>query len=315
MSNNLLEHFNNDSIPGSSSLPNNPSNANIPHENINRISVIKNLGERIRSSLPNIRNHLKRLIGLKNLNNVNLSEEKIEAIKIDGQEQIVGSTSDETVADSSDPYYEALNNDLECIIDTSSSSSSNYFEISIRPPNLYEYHTADLPSTSTFRPVTNDTSLETDRAEQRDTNLSTIFFPSISTTPLMISHSVNTSMDALTMSTIRNEDAAVIVAGNSMEFVATLYVPMGAESSERIILEPRRVPLFLPNNSVGTFRIGGIPSSGSESSSESGIISEFGETDALMRHRRNEERQLYDVAMRRTVRKPFLHLDDEPPIY
>lgn len=53
----------------------------------------------------------------------------------------------------------------------------------------------------------------------------------------------------------------------------------------------------------------------SESSSESVIISEFGETNSLMRRRRHEVRQLYDVGMRRNVRKPFLFYDDEPSIY
>lgn len=44
-------------------------------------------------------------------------------------------------------------------------------------------------------------------------------------------------------------------------------------------------------------------------------MDEFDDSDALMRRRRNEVRQLYDVTVRRTVRKQFLHLDDEPPIY
>ncbi|XP_057325475.1 uncharacterized protein LOC130667702 [Microplitis mediator] len=307
-----------DPIPGTSVSVQENSFCYPAHERIKT-----GFGRMIRSSLPNIGNHLKRLMRFKSQREVNytadnLKEGEVEEVNEGEDEDAI---SNETVASDLNDSFQSSNltsnftlehPSMSLYLDNNiSPSSSDQMEISIRPSNLFQYYSTNFPlaSSSLF---TNNIPAESDMT------VSTLYYPTSGVNPLMISQSVNTSSNIIndrTFTDLINEEG-VIVAGNPFEYAATLHVPVGNENNNRLTYEPRRVPLIVSdNNYIASFNIDNSISSGSESSSESVIISELGETDSLMRRRRHEVRQLYDIAMRQNVRKPFLYYDDEPSIY
>ncbi|CAG5108981.1 Protein of unknown function [Cotesia congregata] len=229
-------------------------------------------GRMIRSSLPNIGNHLKRLMRFKSQREVNSTadnerSEVVEVMEIEDQDEDedehlnvgVGTEPEpaiynQTVAIDLNDSFQSSNlasgftidhhPSLSIFLDNNqvSSSSSAQMEISIRPSNLFQYYSNPLPLASSS-PFTNDLPAES------DLTISTLYYPN-EDNPLMISQSINTSSHVvydMTLANIINEEGA-IVARNPLEFAATLDISAGDESSHRIAHEPRRVPLIVSNN-------------------------------------------------------------------
>ncbi|KAH0567098.1 hypothetical protein KQX54_006662 [Cotesia glomerata] len=196
-------------------------------------------GRMIRPSLPNIGNHLKRLMRFKSQREVNSTadnerSEVVEVMEVEDQDE----DEDEhlNVGVGTEPETAIYNQTVATDLNDSFQSS-----------NLASGFTIDdLPAES-------------------DLTISTLYYPN-EVNPLMISQSLNTSSHVvydMTLANIINEEGA-IVARNPLEFAATLDIFAGDESSHRIAHEPRRVPLIVSNNNnhVSSLNVGNSLSSG-----------------------------------------------------
>ncbi|XP_015119110.1 uncharacterized protein LOC107042553 [Diachasma alloeum] len=260
-------------------------------ERINKSSITTRLCEMIRWNLPNFGNHLRRLMGLGGVPDVDREQESGNDINEMGS------------------HTEYSNEDFSMW--ESSSSESNPFAVSIRPGNLAEFFGANYPSTSDAAPM--------DERSSADLRVSTILSPLDYSTRLMVSSGVNTSTNGirrLTLADVINEDG-VIIAQNPGDFAAALHARMGNQSTDgfETLFEPRHVPLFIPSheNNDYTMSTTTIDSSSSYGNSDTSDDEDEGVSELEILRRR---REFYDnVTKGHTVRKQFRNLDDEPPIY
>ncbi|KAK0080328.1 hypothetical protein PV326_008244, partial [Microctonus aethiopoides] len=202
--------------------------------------------KKIRSSLPNIGNHLRRIMRLNNTREVRSNEELQEMEATDSDESITIDINNTFQLDS-------------LSIDDTYSNPSHNLSISDRPSNLFQLHSTDIPSTSTALEPT----ASNDLPVESNMTISTIYSPSTNPTSLMFSHDVNTIQDT-TVTSVVNEEGAII-AGNPRDFAAALRIHVRNENDEEINIEPTRVPLYVTNenqNYIGSNQIDGNLSSG-----------------------------------------------------